>query len=279
MLPRAVVGLLTTTLLGCGYACAHDHACPDAEGDDEVAVAVERAARWLSRQSIRGDEAWFLRQGAAALDGPFEAWSTALWVDPTRSKGGDGRMAQLGLHRFEPLPPPAELQGLAAGALPEPKPIELEDRQLGFKVMSAATRCDRFTEEEARAFGKNLMRRSHAYLATAQLWAVVTAILLDCGDGPLFERRRSLLARHVQRELLADPSPHDLTAERMAVLHYAGLGDEIPDDYVASLVQAQHPVGAWLDPHFEGGPYARPTAMHMTSVAFYALAHEAEGDR
>ncbi len=276
MVSRVAMGLLPAFVLGCGYACAHEHACPDAEGDDEVAVAVERAARWLSRQSIRGDEAWFLRQGATALGGPFEAWSSALFVDPTRSKGGDGRMAQLGTRRFPPMPAPAGVK--PPTTLPTPTPIELDDRQLGFKIVSAATRCDRFDDEEKRAFGKNLMRRSHSYLATAQLWAVVTAKLLDCGDAQVLERRRAMLARNVLGELLADPEPHDLTAERMAVLHYAGMGDTIPDDYVERLVQAQHPVGAWLDPHFDsGGPYARPTAMHMTSVAFYALARSRGG--
>jgi hypothetical protein len=53
----------------------------------------------------------------------------------------------------------------------------------------------------------------------------------------------------------------------------------VPQGHIDALVAAQHPVGAWLDPHFDGGPYARPTATHMTSVAFYVLAHAREGAR
>jgi hypothetical protein len=270
-LPRAAIWLFAA-LCGCGYVCAHEHACPQLEGDDEVAVALEHAARWLSRQPARGDEAWFLRQGAAALGGPFDAWSEAIWVDPARSTRGDARMALLGLRRFEALAPAAE--PTPTDIAPEPKPISLDDRRLGFKVVSDATRCDRFDEEETRKFGKTVLRRSHGYLAAAQLWAIVTAQLLDCTDAITWEQRRGMLGNRVLAELLADPSPHDLTAERMAVLHYAGFGHAIPAEFVTRLVEAQHPVGAWLDPHFDGGPYARPTTMHMTSVAFYALAHE-----
>jgi hypothetical protein len=66
---RAAIGLVWAALSGCGYVCAHEHACPDLEGDDEVSLAIERAARWLSRQPARGDESWYLRQGALAQGG------------------------------------------------------------------------------------------------------------------------------------------------------------------------------------------------------------------
>jgi hypothetical protein len=269
---RAAIGLVWAALSGCGYVCAHEHACPDLEGDDEVSVAIERAARWLSRQPARGDESWYLRQGALAQGGPFEAWADAIWVDPTRSRGGDGRMARLGTRRFPSLPDAAT--PTPAGPAPTPEPISLDDRQLGFKLVSIATRCDRFDAEETRDFGRKVLRRSHGYLATAQLWAAATARHLECSDDLLWEKRRRTLGNRVYAELLADPMPHDLTAERMAVLHYAGFGHAIPPDYVTRLVEAQHSVGSWIDPHFDGGPYARPTTMHMTSVAFYALARE-----
>jgi hypothetical protein len=72
---------------------------------------------------------------------------------------------------------------------------------------------------------------------------------------------------------------HGLTVERMGALCHAGLCDWIPQDYADRLIEAQHPVGGWLDPHFDAGPSARPSALQMSAVAFYVLAQRKRAAR
>ena len=270
---RSLGRLLSLLLLvGCGYVCPHEHACPQLEEDDAAADALERAARYLSRRSVGGDEAWFVRQGAATLGGDFVPWARSVYVDPPRNKGSDGRMAQLGFRSFPPLPNPPELRDRQ----PREGPISLDDRKRGYKAIAIASRCTGLDDEAKADFIRLCGRLSHSYFAVAQLWAVTTAGHLGCLRGHALDRLRRDTAARVLAETLADPHPHDLTAERIATLIYAGYGDKVPRRHIDALVEAQHPVGVWLDPHFDGGPYARPTATHMTAVAFYVLARSRE---
>jgi hypothetical protein len=183
--------------------------------------------------------------------------------------GVDRHMLRRAGIELEPL---AELEVPARpAALDVAAPIALHDRQAGWDVRRLSADCPDLDAKKSRELRRLLESRGESYLAAAQLWAVVMAHALDC-EVDDFERLRARHAAQVRAELLADPRMHALTAHRMASLCWAGLGEWIPDEYLERLIAAQHPVGGWLDPHFDGGANARPTALEMTSMAFYVLA-------
>lgn len=264
------VGLLAACL-AFGGGCGRDPiATPDHPSDDELAVALERSAAYFSHQVLVGDQVWMAKQGAWLLGGEFEPWARALFVERRVLRGTGLRLVDLG-DRVDPRPTPLPVPDVE----PVPDPIyRLSDREMNEirAMMDLSSRCRELGDAGRERLLAEISRPGRSYVVTHQLWALTTSHHQGCVDATTFERLRPVLATSVYRELVADTAFNDLMAERMAMLSYAGLASWVPDAAVDLALATQHPSGVWLRHQVDIGPFATSNVMHMSTLAFYALA-------
>ncbi len=265
-----VLGLLLvgSAALGCGADDPARH--PKLGADDPMADALERAASYFARKVLKGDQAWMARQGAWILGGEFDAWGDALFVETRVISGSQSGTNRLSRDRYSPLPPLP-----APDVQPVPDPIyhlsRAEFRSIG-RTMALSTTCPRLEGRNLEVLRGLVRKPGRSYVVTHQLWALITGYHLGCFDQATLDELRPVLATVVLRELLADTKMNDLTAERMAMLAYAGVVDWIPERLFELALATQDPSGAWMRHQVDIGPHASSSVMHASTLAFYALA-------
>ena len=235
-----------------------------------MALALERSAATFSRKVLVGDQTWMARQGGWRLGGEFEPWASALFVEE-RALGPVSRRLVHIAERRDPLPPPLAVPDVPPVEDPVYRLSQLEMERIQ-AMMDLSSRCDQLPGEKLDKLMRLIDPPGRSYVVTHQLWALVTAYHLACVDQPTFDRLRPRLATIVYAELLADTAFNDLMAERMAMLAYAGLVSWIPPEATQLALDTQHPSGVWLRHQVDIGPFATSNVMHMSTLAFYALA-------
>jgi hypothetical protein len=269
--PRLCAVLLAMV---CGLALAacggHPDANPTLHEDARMAIALDRAASYTSTKVLRGDEVWMAKQGAWLLGGEFEPWADQIFVDKRVLQGQNRRIVPLA---EEPNPWPEALPVPEVDAVPDPI-YRMNAGELARirKMMDLSIDCRKINERQKKQLLKLIERPGRSYVVTHQLWALVTSLHDGCVDRATFDRLRPKLATAIYAELLADTVFHDLMAERMAMLCYAGLVSWIPDSAFEVALETQDPTGGWIYHHVDIGPHATSTVMHMSTLAFYALA-------
>jgi hypothetical protein len=256
---------------------------PNSE-ESRMRPALERAAAYLGRTELRGDDTWIATQGAIKLGPDFRTWAETLNVnpvveadvqrDPLGSRTGAGTEGHLWSLRWLPeavqpaLPHPDD--GLA-----QPVATALSDEDLSaiLRVMAHPVVCSRLSDADRQAWVGELSLPAQSYLLTHQLLALMIGRNQGCLDDATVEPLRRELATRLWLEQAADRSGiHDLSIERMAILCYAQVCEWIPSAWVNDLIGAQQPSGSWgeLNPGVHDRVIARPE--HTAALAFYVLA-------
>lgn len=267
-----LIGLLLACTAVVSAACGGDDPArrPELGGDDPTADALERAAAYFSRKVLKGDQVWMARQGAWLLGGEFDTWGEALFVEERVLGGSQARLVPLSMIRYPVLPP---LPVPDVQAVPDPI-YRLSRREVGEirKVMGLSTLCPDLDAANRKVLYKLMRKPGRSYVVTHQLWALITGYHRDCVDRAMLDELRPVLSEVVLRELLADTEMNDLTAERMAMLSYAGLVSWIPQRFFDLALATQDPSGAWIRHQVDIGPHATSSVMHASTLAFYAVA-------
>jgi hypothetical protein len=284
---RTVVGALVglaavAALAGVLWLRAGDRSAPSLPTDDPVAVAIERAAGFLTTRPLLMDAHWFAKQSAHLLGGEFVPWASRLTYKDQRLEYEAAGMSPAGVAAFMAS---ADYPARTLRALP--RPVGLTSRPTGTQM--TREELDRtFTisvrgveslgackPENVDALVAEVSEPGTDYVLTHQLWALLLAHQNSCVFSPQqFEALRQTLAAEVLRELMADDRFTDLTAERMALLGLAGLSSWIPDAVIARAVETQNDDGSWPKVHVYGEhSYVSVVPEHQAALALYALAH------
>ncbi|MBW2288689.1 MAG: hypothetical protein JRG90_12795 [Deltaproteobacteria bacterium] len=237
-----------------------------------IAIAIDRAADFLSDRSLEYDELWFVNQASARLGEPFTRWAPALrplgspqWAERVLSN-----LRNIELHRPDPLPYPSDIEPTPRAPLTHE--FKRTVRLIGRMLLSASS-CSAADPESLEPLVRQVTRDSWGYLLCHQAWALVVGITRGCLGPAESEMLREAMARRILGELLASEEVTDLGIEQMATLCLLGLCEWIPDAYVRRLVELQEPSGSWGDLPGEGVPENSLREEHTVALAFYTLAN------
>jgi len=243
-----------------------------------IAVAIDRAADFLSDRPLEYDEIWFIHQGSARLGEPFTRWAPALrplgspqWAERVLSN-----LRNIDLYRPDSLPYPADLEP----ELHPPLTYEFKRtvRVIGQLLLSASS-CSVDEPESIERLMRQTTRDSWGYLLCHQAWALVVGITRGCLGPAESEPLREAMTRRILAELLASEEISDLGIEQMASLCLLGVCEWIPDAYVQRMLDGQEPSGGWGILPVEGVPGDALREEHTVALAFYTLASLWETER
>jgi len=235
-----------------------------------IAIAIDRAADFLSDRSLEYDELWFVNQASARLGEPFTRWAPALrpagspqWAERVLSN-----LRNIELYRLDPLPVPSDIEPQ------QHPPLAYEFKEtvqmIGQMLLNAES-CSQERPKSIEQLMRQVAKSSWGYLLCHQAWALVVGVTRDCLDAAASEPLREAMARRVLSELLAREVLSDLVIEQMATLCLLGVCDWIPETYVQSLIEQQQPSGSWGLLPAEGVPENSLREEHAVALAFYAL--------
>jgi hypothetical protein len=266
--------LLALALLACSAqeSAPSLPSAPVIRSDDPVARALGRAAFYLGRKPVRGDQIWLLTQAARLLGGEFPDWAGSL---PTVSAAAEHSNLEGRLARLRDLAPRPLMPLPVPQHPPVTRRVELSDDDLArfLRVMELSFSCSEHDRGRRGELLADLREPGTSYLLTHQLWAAVTAYHLGCIEAAELDPLREKLGLRVLAELLADERITDLSVERMAMLCYAGLVGWIPADQRAMLLRDQVPWGSWGEVPVAAHANLLGPEGHTAALGFYVLAH------
>jgi hypothetical protein len=235
-----------------------------------IAIAIDRAADFLSDRTLEYDELWFVNQASARLGEPFTRWASALRPDgsPQSAERVLSNLRNIELYRPDPLPYPSDIESQQQ----PPLAYEFNEtvKMIGQMLQSAAS-CSLERPKSIERLMRQVAKSSWGYLLCHQAWALVVGVTRDCLDAAASEPLREAMAKRVLSELLASELLSDLAIEQMATLCLLGVCDWIPETHVRNLLAQQQPSGGWGSLPVEGVPENSLREEHTVALAFYTL--------
>lgn len=136
-------------------------------------------------------------------------------------------------------------------------------------TLARVLRCDEDPLTDADVVALDALVDGGGYDATHAALAIMWLDELGCVVADAAERHQRLV-EGIGAELATADEVTDLAVEQSAVLHYLGVGDRVPDDWLDRVLAAQRTDGGWGE---------RVSTWHMTLLAVWTiLAETGAGD-
>ena len=260
---------------------ARDPKRPSLHSDTSLAIAIDRAAGYLATLPLTPDVYWLAKRVGHALGGEFDAWKDSLELADYRNNlaafGYPQEAIDAWIESYSSPPPLLTPLAVPDGLTPLPTPWEFDESNLRevIEVTILGLRCTVACEPATvEALLLNLAEPGADYVLTHQMLSLVLAYQFDCISQEEFEPLRAFLATIMLQELLGDIVFTDLTAERMAMLSYAGLTNWIPESFIEMAIDMQQANGRWPEVAVFGpDSIVSAPPEHTAGLALFALAH------